>query len=380
MIQPVKHLAVNWVDGMKISQKHFEAQENYFLDTIRDANSLFVTGYNYGLLPQINSGDRAVFEVYNTATNDVQLIVKNCSALTAAGYRIEISDYTTNIKSLGFNASLEGPSTDSDYYILVSVNPFEKVAIGELDPDETPPRRPNATGRLYVELVPVSTFESGTIGGSYLVIGKVSIRHGIVQADETFIPPCTSLQSHQALLGYYSSFAKKMGNIQQYAFKIVQKTANVNQNSNLAKNVKLLCNTLIGHFANIYFGYRNIVPHQPPVFLVDVFSQQALHLYNATQSIVSAELEEMLHYTFEWSEIAPHALVNQLSAVAEIRYNHNDCAKHFVEIDNMLKSVETIFKRLSDLDYIGQRKENIIVNEQNVTPNSKNPRGWSVLD
>jgi hypothetical protein len=46
----------------------------------------------------------------------------------------------------------------------------------------------------------------------------------------------------------------------------------------------------------------------------------------------------------------------------------------------MLRSLETIFSKLSELDYIGQRKENIIVNEQEVTTNTNPKRGWSVLD
>jgi len=39
MIQPIKHFAINWVDGMKVSQRHLNDQDNFLIDTIRDANS-----------------------------------------------------------------------------------------------------------------------------------------------------------------------------------------------------------------------------------------------------------------------------------------------------------------------------------------------------
>ena len=46
----------------------------------------------------------------------------------------------------------------------------------------------------------------------------------------------------------------------------------------------------------------------------------------------------------------------------------------------MLGSLEVIFAKLSELEYIGQRKENIIVNEQEVAQNNNTKRGWSVID
>jgi hypothetical protein len=62
-------------------------------------------------------------------------------------------------------------------------------------------------------------------------------------------------------------------------------------------------------FGDMYFQFRNITPYQPPVFLIESFARLALHLYNATQLLVPAELEEMLNYSLEWSEIAPHTLL-----------------------------------------------------------------------
>lgn len=38
MIQPIKHFAVNWVDGMKISKDHLVQQEDFMIDSIRDSN------------------------------------------------------------------------------------------------------------------------------------------------------------------------------------------------------------------------------------------------------------------------------------------------------------------------------------------------------
>ncbi|AZA74480.1 hypothetical protein [Chryseobacterium indoltheticum] len=381
MIQPIKHFAINWVDGMKVSQKHLNDQDNFLIDTIRDGNSLGITNYNYGLLPLSNEfTDKTIFDVHNTATNDVQLFIKNCSAVTLAGYRLELKDRRVSVKSLAKSLNLDENQMDGEYYILISVNPFDKVPFGDIDPEEIPPRHPNSHANYHIELLPVSSLNSNHSGGNYLVVGKVDFKGNIAQVNTNFIPPCTSIQSHPVLIDYYNGYAKSIGNLQQYAFKIIQKASHKNQNTALALNVKALCNVLVNTFGDMYFQFRNIIPYQPPVFLIETFATLALRMYNSTQILVPGELEEMLNYSLEWSEIAPHTLLNQLSTVAETNYDHHNSGEPLLYISQMLKSLETIFSKLSELDYIGQRKENIIVNEQEVSSNTNPKRGWSVLD
>ena len=382
MIHPIKYFAINWIDGMKISQKHFDAQENFIIDTSRDISSLALNNFNYGLLPlDKKHKDEKMFKVYNTATNDVQLFIKSCDAVTAAGYRISLSDYHTSVKSLAGTINTDKQSADAAYYILIAVNPFDKVAFGDLDPEEIPPRQPNTLSKYHIELIQASGIDEKHTAGNYLIIGKVTLeKDNSFKVDENFIPPCTSIQSDSRLKRYYDEFATTMGNLQQYAFKIIQKTSTIQQDAAFAQNVKSLCTTLINHFANTYFQYRNIISEQAPVHMIDIFARQALHLYNTTQSIPPNELEEMLNYTYEWSEVAPRTLLSQLSTVAEINYNHNNCGSHLLDIQNLLNSLKLILGKLSELDYIGQRKESIVVNEKDITPTAKIKQGWSVLD
>lgn len=381
MIQPLKHFAVNWVDGMKISREHFIQQENFLIDSVRDACSLSVGPFNYGLLPVADTfGDRSIYELQSTATNDALLIIKKCSAVTLAGNRIELSDYSVNIRNLAKNLSTDGHEADGQYFILASVNAFDKIPFGEIDVEEAPPRHPFTKANYKIELVETSILNSSYSGGNYLVFGKVEIRSGIAQIDNNFIPPCTSLQSHPKLTEYYSLYSNSLSNLRQYSFRILQKAAHRNQNTPLANNVKKLCETVINQIGDTYFEFRNMASVQPPIFLMNIFSRLALNLYNATQMMLPAELEEMLNYSLEWSEVSPHTLLNQLTAVAEINYNHNDSGEGFYNILQMLRCLEQVLGKLSELDYIGQRKENIIVNEQEVRSNNDPKKGWSVID
>ena len=381
MIEPIKHYAVNWVDGMKISREHLIQQENFIIDSIRDANSVKINKFNYGLLPFSDSyGDKRIFEIQSTATNDAQLIIKKLSAVTLAGHRIEVNDFKVNIRSLAKDLNTEDNESNGDYYILASVNPFDKISFGEINSEEIPPRHPFTRANSKIELVDTSLLLNGYSGGNYIILGKVAIKSGIAQIDEHFIPPCTSVESHPKLVEYYNQYSHSMSNLRVYAFKILQKVAHKNQNDELAHNVKTVCKTIISHISENYFEFKNMVYSQPPIYMMNVFSKLALHLYNDTQMMIPAELEEMLNYSLEWSEVAPHTLLNQLSNVAEIDYIHHDTGEIFHNTQIMLKSLEQVLGKLSELDYIGQRKENVIVNEQQVKSTNDPKKGWSVLD
>ena len=381
MIEPIKHYAVNWIDGMKISREHLVQQEDFIIDTIRDANSVGVNSFKYGLLPYSDTyGDKRIFEIQSTATNDAQLIIKKLSAVTLAGHRIEINDYKVNIRSLAKELDAESSESNGDYYILASVNPFDKVSFGDIDPEEIPPRHPFTKAHSKIELVETSLLSGGNSGGNYIILGKVALKSGIAQIDENFIPPCTSVESHPKLVEYYNQYSQSTSNLRLYAFKILQKVAHKNQNTELADNVKTICKTVIKHIGENYFQFKNMVYYQPPIYLMNVFSKLALHLYNDTQMMIPAELEEMLNYSLEWSEVAPHTILNQMSAVAEIDYRHHESGDIFKNIQVMLKSLEQVLGKLSELDYIGQRKENVIVNEQQIKSTTDPKKGWSVLD
>ncbi|MFV0531928.1 MAG: hypothetical protein ACK5MD_10895 [Flavobacteriales bacterium] len=381
MIEPIKHYAVNWVDGMKISREHLIQQENFIIDSIRDSNSIAITPYSYGLFPASEKyGNKTIYEILTTATNDAQLIIRKLTAVTLSGHRIELSDYKVNIRKLTDSLTNENEDQDGQFYILASVDPFDKIAFGEIDSEEIPPRHPHTRPNYKIELVDTSILNSSYSGGNYLVLGKVAIRGGIAQIDNHFIPPCTSIQSHPKLKEYYNDFARSISNLRQYVFRIIQKPDHKNQNTELAKNVKTLCHTLVKSIDENYFQFNNMVVFQPPIFLINIFSKLGLQLYNDTQLMIPAQLEEMLNYSFEWSEIAPHTLLNQLSSVAEVNYHHHETGDVFHDIRQMLKSLEQVFGKLSELEYIGQRKENIIVNEQEVKSNSDPKKGWSVID
>src|SRR5690554_7585630 len=155
MIQSIKNFAVNWAGGMKVNEKHLMVHDKFILDTVRDSNTFRCNNFNYGLLPiaLAKNTDETIFDVYSSPTKDVQLVIKHCSALTAAGYRIDLSDYKTNIKSLMRSPEENEENINESYYILVSTNPFDRVPFGDRSEEHTSElqSRPHLVCRLLLE-------------------------------------------------------------------------------------------------------------------------------------------------------------------------------------------------------------------------------------
>ncbi|MGG5506985.1 MULTISPECIES: hypothetical protein [unclassified Myroides] len=383
MINHPPYDAVNWVDGMKISKRHFDAHTNFILDELREVRAVFCKWFNYGLLPVAShKRDSSFFSILGSSTGDIEVIIKRCRAITPSGFRIELADFRVHLKALVPPVGEELSQQSLAYYVVILVNPFTKVPYGELDLEETPPRYPFTKASYHIELIPVESFDHTGMseGGNFIALGKVYTQGGTLAIDERFIPPCTSVISHPLLLQHYNTMERTMAVLQKCAVKIIQKNLTEKQNTSVVSSVKLICQGLIHQIGSIYYEFRNIIPHVSPVYLVEVFSKWAIHLHLTLQTLVPSAVEEMLNYIGEWSEIAPHTFLNQLSTVAEIKYQHVNCAEHLNDIQALLTSLEKIVLKLSELDYIGQRKENIIVNEVEVTPPSKSNRGWSVLD
>ncbi|WP_410879205.1 hypothetical protein [Myroides sp. DW712] len=384
MIKSIQYDAVNWVDGMKVSQKHFDAQTNFILEGLRDVRATSSSAFSYGLLPSTShSQGKCVFEVFPTISGDLELVMQQCNAITPSGFRIDCAETKINIKPLIPSVGEELQQQKSDYYLILIVDPFDKVPFGSLQLEESPPRYPYTKAKYRWELIAVSMLNSTFChpsGGDYVIVCKIMVHGDIIQLEETYIPPCTSVLSHPVLLHHYNRMGHCMPLLEKYAVKILQKESNTKQNTRLMRSVKLLCQVLVQDIGSGYFYFRNIVPHQAPLYFIGCFSQIATHLYQVTQTLLPADLEEVLNYISEWSEIPPHAFLNQLTTVAEITYQHWDCATPLGEIQTLMSTLELIFLKLNELDYIGQRKENIIVNEFEVTPIPKTNRGWSVLD
>ncbi len=390
MITPTKYLGINWTEGMKVGKDHFIETENFILDHLRDVASVAINTYNFGLLPPL-AGSGALltkYEVSKTATNQLQIRINNCQAITPGGIRISIGmeGLTSNALSEALSLTGEGSASglpegrQEQYYVMLVVNPFDRIAWGNPDPEEIPVRQPYTQPRYEVQLVHAGSINEDHLGAYHLVIGRITRKGNDFFKDEDFIPPCTSISSSEKLMQQYQSAGRAIDELQNISLQIIQKIIYKNQKSAVAQNIKALCQTILGYCNQHYFYFRNMAYQQPPVHLINALSVLSNYLYTALQVMPEKEKEELLNYFFEWSDITPVYFLNKLSEIIEINYSHYHAGNCMQAITGLLNNIVFIWQKLNTLEYIGQHKENIVVKEEVLVQTSKEKKGWSILD
>lgn len=381
MYLPLKYRSVNWVDGMKISSGHFVQTDNFIQDIIRDSNSISLNKNNFGLLPPFNGENTSLdIQINERASNHLQVIIKQCNAITAEGYRINIAPNLA-AEELGFthyftnDTATDGVET---YYIILTVNPHERVATGKPDPEETPLRYPEVSS--FYNITILSASQISTKNNNYLEVGKFTRSSAGIQLTANYIPPCSSILSHADLIKYYESFSNQLNEFQLLSFRIIDKITSKDTISPIGKNVKMLCDKMLDYIARIYFSYRNVAYQEPPLVLVGYFSEMAHIFFSSIKSIAGNEREELLKYFYEWKDVTPGNFEELLARLIEVVYNHHDIRSSMTVVDEFLRVITALWNKLSTLEYIGQRKENIVVAEQQMVQTVQAKRTWTLLD
>jgi hypothetical protein len=381
MILPIKYKAVNWIDGMKISSDHFVQTDNFIQDQIRDSNSLTLNNTNFGLLPPFNGDTTSLgIQITERASNHLQVRLKQCNAITAEGYRIHISADTVDQELVFdhyFGAEQLSDAVET-FFIILTVNPHERIASGKPDADENPLRYPYVDSYYGITILPASQISQKN--NQYLEVGKFTRSNGGVQLVKDYIPPSATILSHADLIRYYELFSNQLNELQLLSFRIIDKITSKDTISPIGKNVKMLCDKILDFIARVYFQYRNTVHQQPPINLVGYFSELAHVFFSSVKSIAGSEREELLKYFYEWKDVTPGNFEELLARLIEVVYNHHDIRSSMVVVEDFLRVLTALWNKLSTLEYIGQRKENIVVAEQQVVQSVQSKRTWTLLD
>ena len=385
MISPLKHKPVNWVDGMKLSSDHFVATDQFNQDFVRDASSVFISNFNYGLLPPF-TGQRVShdIEIIEKATNHIEVRIRHCNAITAEGCRIDIAGSANLDEQLTYTHYFNSENSDyskvSIYNILLMVNPFERMPSGTPDPQDNPPRYPSITKGYSIAILPVSEIAPKAMDSYHLTVGQLTLENGRISINTNYIPPSSSMISHPVLTRYYELFNNQYNELQLAAFKIIDKTSGKDGITPLGKNIRLLSEKLLDYIAQIFYTYRNLGYQQSPILIAGYGANLAHVFFTGIKLIESKEREEMLKYFYEWRDVTPGNFEELLARNIELVYDHQNIYNSMSMTEEFLKVMVALWNKLGMLEYIGQRKENIVVAEQQMVQQVQLKRSWTLLD
>ncbi|KLT67184.1 hypothetical protein [Pedobacter sp. BMA] len=379
MIKPLRYKPINWINGMKLSSSHFTSSDLYLQDFVRDAASLHLNNSNYGFLPPFagyNSSHE--IEITEKATNHIEIRVKYCNAVTPEGCHIDIlqSDAMDNL----VHNHYFGQSEPRNYVILLVVNPFNRVPAGIPDPEESPLRYPELAKAYSIVVLPESEIASQVPDNYFLTIGQVYHENGRLTINRSYIAPSATITSHPALIRYYETFSVLLNDLQLASFKIIDKTGGRDNITPLGKNIRLISEKVVDYIAAIFYDYRNVAHRESPSMLVGYFSSLAHIFFTAIKLIDPREREELLKYFYEWKDVTPGNFEELLAKTIELVYDHKQINQSMVTVNEFLSVLVALWNKLSGLEYIGQRKENIVVAEQQVVQQVQARKTWTLLD
>lgn len=357
---------VNWTGTMAISDEQFRQTENFFLSTIADAIRLGFANYNYGLLPShTQKSAYNGIRVNEHITGRIEVQLYSCNAITASGFRIDFDAEESGAPLMkSYSPAEDGNTGKRDVHqwdIILSVDPFSRTPVGEPDPEEVPPRHPDADSSYALYVMPAGDINTMEFGRNHLTIGRIRKDGERYAVDNQYIPPCASISSHPVLLEYYNAFASMFSSIEKSSKAIIEKIHERSNKSDLAANVQTLCHDILRYIARIYFDFRNKGRMAPPVEIINYISSTAHTFYAALTLINSKQKEEMLKYFYEWTDIAPGVFEELLSGTLDMMYEHDNIRAMMVRSEHFLHTFTELWARLARLEFIGQRKESIVV-------------------
>ena len=375
------YLPVNWIDGMKINRSHFIAQDNAMVFHMAQVASSLLNDYNYGLLPS-GSGAPSLKLVLSTDNQQrVQVRVQFCRAITAGGYYFDFREDTALSGSSPQATLLTNPtafkelkSRSSQYYVILTVNPFKRVPYGAADPNELPPRIPFIRPFFSADLVPVEQVTRNKPGDFQLVVGKVRMEDTKAQLEETYIPPCQSVASHADLLEIHAALEQFFGKMENWSIQILQKIFLKKQVNDMSVIVTKMCEQIMSFTASRLGELKTVGIIQPPVWLVSHASSMARLIKNILDSYLGSGKEELINYFTEWCNISQGDLDSAVMALANHQYDHLDINATVDKITNFTRLLSQLFNQLARLEYIGKRKETgIFVKEEAVAKPTEQP-------
>ncbi|HTI07348.1 MAG TPA: hypothetical protein VL832_02295 [Puia sp.] len=375
------YLPVNWIDGMKINKSHFLAQDNALVYQLAQATGSMLNEYNYGVLPASQGGAGLKLFLSTDNQQKVQVRIQECRAITAGGYYIQFSEDTAvqgnNLLTPVVSSpvpfkELKGKS--SAFYVVLTINPYQRVPYGVANPAEAPPRIPHTFPFFAVDLVPVADVVRNKLGNFQLPIGKIKVEEQRVLLDDDYIPPSSSTSSHADLLEIHAGLEQFYSKLETYSLQIIQKILQKKQSNEMSVIVQKLCDQILFFTASQLAEFKTMGLIQAPVFLVSKACALARLIKNNLDCYLGSGKEELVNYFTEWCNISQGELEGSIVALATHQYDHLDINKSVEKISAFTKILSHLFHQLARLEYIGKRKESgIFVKEEVIAQSSEQP-------
>lgn len=362
--------SVNWVQGMNVTASHFIAMENFLLERILQTASVLHKEH-YGLLPTEKdiSVDISTMKIGNTT----RIYLKSYEGITSGGYLIRFEDLE---QGLSYNLENETEIQSDGWDIVLSIMPFERIPTGMPNASEMPPRYPYVTASYHLSAV--AHKENATFSPYSVVVGFLRKNDSGYQLDANYIPPALTMSSHESLKRYSKIFSAEISSIENALQKILERVQSQPNRTSVADSISVLSKEMLRFLSTINYHWKNSLRNLTPYQVTEILSSFAGAMLTALLFLTKKDKEEMLRYFHEWNGITPSNFEQMLSEIINKKYNHNQINQSMVAVGGVLQMLNELFVSLSQLEFVGQHRESIVISERQTQSNTTNSSRWMV--
>lgn len=363
MIDPDKYKKVNWIDGMKVNKNHFIALENHFTGEIASEGKRVLNRFNYGLLALKGDPDKQLrVDLVADHQNELLIKIDSCHAITPGGYKIDLSkkdseltEFTlSNVETL-YKQAIDD---NSDLYIVITVDPYQRVPFGKADPSEYPLRMPSAVPEYKVQLIQVNKFKSQDSDSNFLILSKIQVKDNKPEIVKNYIPPCSAVDSHEKLIDFYEFIVKNLSALEANAIKIIYEINEKGSSNILTEIVSHITEDLLFFLGSNLTAFKWYLKHEPPVHVFETIVKLARLLKNSFDTRTAEEKEVLLNYFNEYFDIVPSRFRQLLDNTIGLVYDHNELYQIMEKSEDFINVISVLFNELSKMELIsGQKKK-----------------------
>ncbi|MCR5247898.1 MAG: hypothetical protein K6E14_08975 [Paludibacteraceae bacterium] len=356
----IVYKSVNWMQGMSVSSSHFIATENYLMERLMKNTEALQNKFAYGMLPMStydDKEDQMALYVEGKGTG-TRLVLGMYHGITRGGCLVDVEP----IQPVICECSSEIDTAEQGWDVVLSVSPFERRPCGEPDMQETPPRYPFVDPVYKLSIIERDKETVNEYGPFDVVVGLLKKKDGELMIDNSYIAPSLSMSSTYKLRRGFETISNSMGTIKNALSVIFNKAyASVANKSECMENTLKVCRELQRAISNMEYKWRSYGLSLSPYQVTELFGEIANAIMASFLFMSKSGKDEMLKYFYEWNGIAPSAFEEILDNVASKEFCQNRIETSMSSIDAMLNVLEGLLVSLSKLDYVGQRKESMVI-------------------
>ena len=365
---------VNWIDGMKINKNHFIQSENALVSLLHNTTAASIDPNSFGLLPSYGDQKSSIdLSVSIDGQETIEVVLNSCNAITLGGTIIDLSkDTKLLLEQSGYILKEEYAISDKDeteWYIVLTVNPYKQLPVGDADPEEEPPRHPYTLPEYKLNIIPKAETSDKEMGLHHITIGKVVSVNGTPTLSEDFIPPCVSVQSHADLAFTYTEIGAFFNQMEAHSMHIIQKIHQKKQANELARMVLHLSQNTLQYLNGTISEFRIRDRHQPPIAMISKLMSLARTIKSSLDVFIGTGKEDLLNYLTKWCDLNQGAFENVLIDMIDLTYTHTDINASLEKVSAFTRLMLSLFKKLSELDYIGEKSDKGLFVKEEVVEN-----------